>query len=85
MIGQVALQNRQNFVKNDAGRGSIMEFRGLHPYEIVKLLSKDVMIHVVNCYNLRLAQEGLSLPRLTCGQLEAWYGCRIVMGFVRMP
>lgn len=85
IIGQVTLENRQSFVKNDAGRGSIMEFRGLHPYDIVKLLWKDIMIHVVNCFNLRLTQEGLSLPRLTCGQLEAWHGCRIIMGLVRMP
>lgn len=85
VAGQLQMTNRVTFVKNDFGRGSIKEFRGLEPYDIVMLLWKDVMVHVVNCFNLRLEQQGLNLPRLSCGQLEAWHGCRIVMGLVRMP
>lgn len=60
-------------------RGWLTNLVGLRPDEIVAMLIRDMFVHVVECFNVKVAQEHTNVSRLTLGELMTWHALRMFM------
>lgn len=67
-------------------RGWLSNMVGLHPDEIVLHLTREMLLHVVDCFNLRREQERLAnVKALTLGEFMVWHSLRMFMCLQKLP
>lgn len=66
-------------------RRRLGQFRDMTPPQIIAYLWAPCMIHIMNCYNIRIRQENTMVKVLTIGKLKRFYGIRMYMSMFKRP